>query len=201
MVKKCRIVTPPGKPTNRAAPPSGKPAGRTLVFSFGSNLSTAQLQARCPDMTLACPASLPGYRLAFVGYSSRCGGGVATLRRDPKCCAVGELALLTDEDLKRLDMFEGCPNVYRRVQVRVMACAQGGTTREVTAWTYLRDGHEETPSPAYIARVASGYGRLGYDEMAVIAAIGAAEEAVSARWKNAARAHNKGYLQGWAATQ
>lgn len=163
----------------------GRPTGRSLVFSFGSNLSTAQLRARCPDITLACPARLPGYRLAFVGYSARCGGGVATLRRDSKANALGELALLTDADLARLDMFEGSPQVYRRVQVRVRARTAEGNEREVTAWAYLRDDQEAPPSPAYIARVAAGYGRLGYDETAVVAAAQSAEQAEAARWRSA----------------
>jgi len=158
---------------------AGKPDGRSLVFSFGSNLSTAQLRARCPDMTLACPARLPGFRLAFVGYSARCGGGVATLRRDPKASASGELALLTDADLARLDMFEGSPQVYRRTQVRVRARTPNGDEREVTAWTYLRDGDECPPSPSYIARIAAGYGRLGYDETTVVAAVQIAEKMLS----------------------
>lgn len=168
--------------------PTPKVGGRSLVFSFGSNLSRGQLHNRCPDAMLASPARLPGYRLAFVGYSQRCGGGVATLRRDPKEVALGELALLTDEDLERLDLFEGAPHVYKRVQVRVNATTSAGE-RTLTAWAYLRDGEETSPSARYIARVAAGYGRLGYDEATVIRAVEAAERSESARWRAAAWKH------------
>ncbi len=58
---------------------------RTLYFAYGSNLSEAQMRARCPGARPAGRAALHGYRLAFAGYSALWGGAVATAWRRPTC--------------------------------------------------------------------------------------------------------------------
>lgn len=173
-------------------------AGRTLVFSFGSNLHDGQLRDRCPDAIAVGPATVQGYRLAFVAHSARWGGAVATLRRAPGCATPGELVLLTDADLARLDGYEGAPHVYRRIQVPVSAQTAAGKWREVTAWTYVRDGDEDVPSLAYVARIACGYGRLGYGDDTIVRAIGEAQRSVEARWSGAIAAHRSRAPRGGA---
>jgi hypothetical protein len=94
----------------------------------------------------------------------------------------GELVLLTDADLTRLDGFEGAPTVYKRTHVKVATRSTGGAERVVTAWTYVRDGGEAPPSLTYVARIACGYGRLGYDDAPIVRAIQAAAKADERRW-------------------
>lgn len=159
------------------------PVARSLVFSFGSNLCTAQLWDRCPDATIVGSAVLEGHRLAFVGHSGLWGGAVATVRPAAKAEVLGELMLLTDADLARLDGFEGAPHVYRRERVQVRTHSASGEGREVTAWTYTRDGEEAPPSLTYVARIATGYGRLGYHDADIVRAIRAAERAQERRWR------------------
>lgn len=156
--------------------------GRSLVFSFGSNLHDVQLRERCPDAMRVGPAELRGFRLAFVGHSTLWGGAVATVRPAAKAVTPGELVLLTDADLTRLDGFEGAPHVYKRTQVKVATRSTGGAERVVTAWTYVRDGGEATPSLTYVARIACGYGRLGYHDAPIVRAIHAATKAAERRW-------------------
>jgi hypothetical protein len=129
------------------------------------------------------PAVLHGFCLAFVGHSARWGGAVATVRPTAKAETPGELVLLTDADLARLDGFEGAPSVYKRTRVQVQTWAASGASRTVSAWTYTRDGGEADPSLTYVSRIACGYGRLGYDDAPIVQAIQAAERSRHARWQ------------------
>lgn len=160
---------------------TGRVGGRSLVFSFGSNLSDEQLLRRCPSAITAGRATLPGYRLVFCGWSSGWDGAVATVRRAPGSEVCGELVLLDDADLYRLDSYEGAPRVYARHLLRVRAETRVGT-RDVTAWIYIRNGGDENlPSPEYVARISNGYGRLGYDAEGIVRAIRSAQRAVTRR--------------------
>lgn len=55
----------------------------------------------------------------------------------------GELWELTDEKLKELDFFEGCPRLYRREAVEVVGCAG-----PVEAYFYARPVPPRAPSGA-----------------------------------------------------
>ena len=172
-----------GKAARRLVARGPAPLARSLVFSFGSNLHEPQLRERCPDAMQVGPATLHGFRLAFVGHSARWGGAVATVRPTAKAETPGELVLLTDADLARLDGFEGAPQVYKRTRVQVQTWAASGAARAVSAWTYTRDGGEADPSLTYVSRIACGYGRLGYDDAPIVRAIHAASRAQSRRWE------------------
>jgi len=176
-------VSSKSKAVRRLVARAPAPLARSLVFSFGSNLHEPQLRERCPDAMQVGPATLHGFRLAFVGHSARWGGAVATVRPTAKAETPGELVLLTDADLARLDGFEGAPQVYKRTRVQVQTWAASGAARAVSAWTYTRDGGEADPSLTYVSRIACGYGRLGYDDAPIVRAIHAASRAQSRRWE------------------
>jgi gamma-glutamylcyclotransferase (GGCT)/AIG2-like uncharacterized protein YtfP len=176
-------VSSKSKAVRRLVARAPAPLARSLVFSFGSNLHEPQLRERCPDAMQVGPAVLRGFRLAFVGHSPRWGGAVATVRPSVKAEVLGELVLLTDADLTRLDGFEGAPTVYKRTRVQVHTHTASGARREVSAWTYVRDGGEADPSLTYVSRIACGYGRLGYDDAPIVQAIKTAERAQARRWE------------------
>lgn len=45
------------------------PEGKTLVFSYGSNMNPKQIGERCLAPVFLAAARLPGYKIAFFGYA------------------------------------------------------------------------------------------------------------------------------------
>lgn len=119
-----------------------------LYFAYGSNLSTSQMETRCPGSYVVGPAQLAGYRLTFDHSSRMWGGGVADIVPDPQSEVWGLLYALTQEDIERLDRFEGYPSLYRREIVRVADA--GGARRD--AWSYMvaRSEGAVPPSTRYL---------------------------------------------------
>jgi gamma-glutamylcyclotransferase (GGCT)/AIG2-like uncharacterized protein YtfP len=138
----------------------------SLVFAYGSNLSSAQMRDRCPSARVVVTATLPGAELAFAGYSSRWGGAVATFLPGRVAGVRGVVYRVIESDLLALDRFEGVPFVYDRVSVDVLS---DSTKRRAHVDTYKLpdDAARGTPSLAYLARIARAYRELGFDRRAL----------------------------------
>lgn len=122
---------------------------RTWVFSYGSNSST-QLRARVNNPTLTCePAFVDDYSRIFCLSScnwsvNEIPSGAASLVEEKGRRTLGCAALMTDDELGLLDVFEGVDSenpsegVYRRVAVCINICprAQRGQTSQVTINTF-----------------------------------------------------------------
>jgi gamma-glutamylcyclotransferase (GGCT)/AIG2-like uncharacterized protein YtfP len=134
---------------------------RTLYFAYGSNLSEAQMRARCPGARPAGRAALRGYRLTFAGYSTLWGGAVATLAPDPKGRVRGILYELTPADLDALDRWEGHPHYYRRARATVT----DGSRRERKVQLYVMTPKHALGEPAmdYLVALLRAYVALGFD--------------------------------------
>ncbi len=168
---------PPRVRTRKGSHPVGE-----MIWSYGSNLYTPQALSRCPSAVRVGPAALHDHAIEFVGYSAGWGGGVATVIPAHGSQVDGELMIVRESDLARLDAYEGAPDVYQRIKVEVVATATDGAPYRVPCWTYRHTrgvSARRDPSAAYIARIAAGYGRLGFDLTPVIAAMGRAN---AARW-------------------
>ena len=100
-------------------------------FAYGSNMSRAQMQERCPGSRLVGSARLAGYRLGFTRHSPRWGAGVADVVPDPSSEVWGLLYDVTDMHIAELDAREGHPHHYVRMPVDVR-----GAEGVVVAWTY-----------------------------------------------------------------
>jgi len=115
-----------------------------LYFAYGSNLDPAQMRERCPESTVVGLASLADYRISFPRYSNRWGGGTASIQLAHGETAWGVLYELTDEDLAKLDGFEGFVgeddqhNAHNRehVTVELVRPDDGSIPRKVRAWTW-----------------------------------------------------------------
>jgi gamma-glutamylcyclotransferase (GGCT)/AIG2-like uncharacterized protein YtfP len=142
---------------------------RATYFAYGSNLSEAQMIARCPDARPAGRAALRGYRLAFAGYSSLWGGAVATLAPDPKGRVRGVLYDLTPADLEALDRWEGHPHYYRRVRTTVT----DGRRRERRVYLYVMTPEHALgePAMAYLTALLRAYVALGFDVETLLGAV------------------------------
>lgn len=150
-----------------------------FLFSFGSNLDTAQLVRRCPGAVILGTAVVPGYQLAFGGFSTTRDGAVATMERaGSRARCYGVVAAMDDADVIRMDACEGA--AYERVLVaarpRSGALADGGT---MMVQTYmLRDPRLWLPAPRYVGIIARAYATWGFDIDLLTAAVNRSVRAV-----------------------
>lgn len=133
--------------------------GARLYFAFGSNLDLAQMARRCPGARAVEVASLPGFELAFAGYSPSWRGSVATVRERSRGSVRGLLYALDDRDFAALDRFEGHPSVYLRHYVWVRP---RGARKLQRVETYLLDAELGEPSREYLEQIARAYRELGF---------------------------------------
>ncbi len=124
-------------------------------FAYGSNLNQRQMLERCPASEPKFIATLPNYKLVFVGWSRQWRGGVASIRRFSGERVPGAIYEVSDRDLKRLDSYEGYPSNYNRLNVTVFD--EDG--EPIKAITYIKSGQSEEaqPSKEYLALIQQGY--------------------------------------------
>jgi len=124
-------------------------------FAYGSNLNQRQMLERCPDSEPKFIATLPNYKLVFVGWSRQWRGGVASIRPFRGERVPGAIYEVSDRDLKRLDSYEGYPRSYTRLNITVFD--EGG--EPIKAITYIKSGQsdEAQPSKEYLALIQQGY--------------------------------------------
>ena len=85
-----------------------KPLKAVKYFGYGSNMDLSQMKRRCPSFKLIDKGSLSGHCLTFNKYSNGWGGGVADAVQDQGSKVWGLVFKISDSDLGRLDMYEGC---------------------------------------------------------------------------------------------
>jgi len=124
-------------------------------FAYGSNLSKKQMQERCPDSKPMFMATLPNYKLVFVGWSRQWRGGIPSIKPLRGEKVLGAIYDVSEKDLNRLDSYEGYPGSYRRLNITVFD--EDGNP--VEAVTYIKAGQldETPPSKEYLAIVQQGY--------------------------------------------
>ncbi len=124
-------------------------------FAYASNLNRKQMTERCPDSKPIFTATLPNYKLVFVGYSRKWRGGVATIKSSRGDKVKGAIYEVTEKCVKQLDKFEGYPSDYNKINVTVFD--EDGTP--VEALTYIKAGRldEDRPSQEYLVIIQQGY--------------------------------------------
>ena len=124
-------------------------------FAYGSNLNQRQMRERCPGSEPKFIATLPNYKLVFVGWSRQWRGGVASIRPFRGERVPGAIYEVSDRNLRRLDSYEGYPRSYTRLNVTVFD--EGG--EPIKAITYIKSGQsdEAQPSKEYLALIQQGY--------------------------------------------
>jgi len=118
--------------------------------AYGSNLCKKQMKKRCPDATPLRAARLYGYELAFVGFSTRWGGGVGTIWPKQNGMVWGALYEMTKKDIERLDGFEGVSSgYYRKMSIEI---------NEIHAYTYVcTETNQNPPSSKYLETIRRGF--------------------------------------------
>ncbi|MFC1937418.1 gamma-glutamylcyclotransferase family protein [Chloroflexota bacterium] len=124
-------------------------------FAYASNLNRKQMAERCPDSEPLFVATLPNYRLLFSGWSRQRRGGTATIQRSQGDKVRGAVYEISEQCLKRLDKYEGYPEIYNRL--KVMVFNEDG--EPVESVTYIKIGQLEETQPAkeYLAIIQQGY--------------------------------------------
>lgn len=123
-------------------------------FAYAANLNKKVMAERCPDARPLYTATLPNYKLVFVGWSRQWRGGVASIKAFRGDRVRGAIYEISEQCLQRLDKYEGCPTNYIRLKVTVF----GEDSEPIEAVTYLKAGQiEETqPSKEYLAVIQQG---------------------------------------------
>lgn len=124
-------------------------------FAYGSNLNKQQMLARCPGSKAKFVATLPNYKLVFVGWSRQWRGGTASIKPFRGEKVRGAIYEISDRDLRQLDKHEGYPGNYNRQPITVFD--EDG--QSIESITYVKSGQIEETSPAkeYLATVQQGY--------------------------------------------
>ena len=129
-----------------------------LYLAYGSNLSIAQMERRCPDAKPIGKAILPDWKLVFKIH--------ATI--EP--CKGSKVPVLvwkiSDRDEQNLDRYEGYPSYYIKQDVELlMTDLKGRNPRPVVAMVYIMaDGHRvRMPMKGYVDILVEGYERFGFD--------------------------------------
>lgn len=124
-------------------------------FAYGSNLNRKQMLERCPDSKPKFIATLPNYKLVFVGWSRQWRGGTANIRHFRGEKVLGAIYEVSERDLRQLDSYEGSPRNANRLNVTVF----NEDGEPIQAVTYIKAGQsEETrPSPQYLSVIQQGY--------------------------------------------
>ena len=99
--------------------------------------------------------TLHNYKIVFVGWYRQWRGGVASIKPFRGEKVLGAIYELSERDLRRLDKYEGYPDIFTRVNVTVTN--EFGDRME--AVTYIKVGQlEETqPSREYLSTIQQGY--------------------------------------------
>ncbi|KAB5591151.1 hypothetical protein CTheo_5402 [Ceratobasidium theobromae] len=126
--------------------------GFSGYFAYGSNLSVPQMLFRCPDSPYICVAVLEGWRW-IIGTR-----GYATIVRSPHDVVYGYLYLLTPEDEKALDGFEG--PFYKKVEKSVLigpGILGRDAIQDFKTYVYIEDAREGVPKSDYINRLNTAF--------------------------------------------
>lgn len=134
---------------------------RMLYFAYGSNMNHDQMRHRCKGAKFIAKAYLENYAFVYDGYSSARYGAVANIIPEEGIVVWGGLWEIGDDDLTRLDSYEGYPFSYDRKDVVV----KDEAGREYHAFLYFRKHRNPgTPSDYYRSVVIEGARDCGLSE-------------------------------------
>lgn len=126
-------------------------------FAYGSNMNPERMRQRGIEFSRREHVILNGWRLVFNKIASRNPKeGYANIEPDEEGVVEGILYEIQDSDLEKLDRYEGYPNHYNRIKVKVKL----NNVQEVEAITYIAQ-HDKIksglkPSKDYLNHLLKG---------------------------------------------
>lgn len=128
-----------------------------LYIAYGSNLNLMQMKQRCPTAEVVRTAYLRNQRLMFRGK----GAAVATIEEFPGGKVPVLIWKLQPGDERNLDIYEGCPHLYRKETRKVTV---NGRRAEAMVYIMNEALHPyDTPSDCYFNTIRQGYEDSGFD--------------------------------------
>jgi len=121
-------------------------------FAYATNLNREEMLSRCPDSKPKFVATLPNYKLVFVGWSRQWRGGTASIKLFRGERVRGAIYEVSEECLRRLDRYL---TGYNRLKVTVF----DEDSEPTETVTYIKAGQiaDSAPSPQYLAVIQQGY--------------------------------------------
>ena len=130
-------------------------------FAYGSNMNKKDLdkwrkKKKYSRIELISPikATLPNYKLCFTHYSYSRKSGVADIFYCDGKKVEGILCQVSENDLRKIDIKEGAPDVYRRKIVNVVL--DNGTTQCAITYEVREKEGAFLPSRQYMNTVIEG---------------------------------------------
>lgn len=100
-------------------------------FAYGSNMDPDRMIERGVSFSQREHAVLRGWRLTFNKISlKKTNEGYANIEKDDKSVVEGILYEIQDEDIEKLDGYEGVPSHYKRLNIVVHS--KSGATEAIT---------------------------------------------------------------------
>lgn len=132
-------------------------------LAYGSNLNVRQMTHRCPAAKPVGTAVIRDYELLFKGSKT---GAYLTIEKKKGGTVPVAVWEVTDDDEKRLDVYEGCPTFYYKTEMKLpVKFTENGEIKTVAAFVYIM--HEDRkigiPSETYTGTCAVGYRDFGFD--------------------------------------
>ena len=121
-------------------------------FAYASNLNHKQMRERCPGSKPVFRATLPNYKLVFLGWSREWRGGKASIRLFRGEKVLGAIYDVSEQCLKRLDKYESS---YNRIKVTVFD--EDGESLEAITYIQASQSEETKPSAEYLSVIQQGY--------------------------------------------
>jgi hypothetical protein len=117
-----------------------------------------------------------GYRLLFRGAHT---GAVATVEPREGASVPVLVWEITPADEAALDRYEGWPHLYRKEDITITF---GGG--DITVMAYIMNaGPLGLPGAGYLGTILEGYEALGFDPLALDAAVKASQPPKGATWR------------------
>lgn len=117
-----------------------------LYFAYASNLSKEYMSSRCPDAIPIKKVKLKDYKLSF--------SQLADIVEDEGKEIPGALYVISKQELGKLDVLEGYPDLYDRMVVEVED--DKGNTYDAIAYAMV-DKKLELPPDHYYETLLKGY--------------------------------------------
>ena len=122
-----------------------------LYIAYGSNTNHELMASRCPDAEFIGNTIIKNYRLEFHGKKNN---SYLTIVPDKNSEIETAIWMISENDEKALDAYEGFPKLYRKEMFDITI---NGTTKQALVYI-MNDGVKEAlPSESYFNCVLDGY--------------------------------------------
>lgn len=128
-------------------------------LAYGSNLNLNDMKYRCPSAEKIGTTIINGYRLVFKGTND--GFAYLTIEKSEKDKIPVGIFLIDDEEIYKLDIYEGYPNLYYKSFFKIEY-----EKKEINALIYIMHNEFEyhIPSKTYMKKCREGYKDFNFDE-------------------------------------